>query len=402
MKFKWAAKSKDLNQGPFHFGSLFFLFWEASKQHISHTATSSHTAPAFLYNLVMNWQERSTSPFLRIPPGVLSNPAFDGKARRTLSQTSRAMHEHIMLACTTVTVSIPMGRRVELGRIVGRLRQCAAEGLHLRKLILERGTASRPCTWCLNALAPLTSLEHLVLSNIDVLDLEPLTALRLQRLDLSGLLTERHQGPNSPTVRGLHAMTGLKSLNCSNLLRVQDLGPLAALDLCHLDCSHMKGVDDIGPLAGLSNLQTLYCNSTSVSDLQPLANLSTLHTLNCADLPCVSSLSPLSGLTSLESLNCQGLLRVTDVSPISFCTRLKHLDCCHMGRVSGLGLLAGLTSLDDFYFDGTYSGTEGDGDCDVEYDGESEIDPMHNVLTGLQNLSMDHDDGDLSFGTPIW
>mmetsp|Transcript_6148 Transcript_6148/g.16317 ORF Transcript_6148/g.16317 Transcript_6148/m.16317 type:complete len:194 (+) Transcript_6148:281-862(+) len=128
----------------------------------------------------------TVSPFLHIPPGVLSNPAFNGEDRGKLAQTSRAMRALVMRACTSVIVYPAPANDLQLQEMVRRLRQCCAEGLCLQKLTIDGFDGDTNVT-DLGPLAALPSLQHLHCDcTSKVAGLEPLAALTgLRYLDCS-------------------------------------------------------------------------------------------------------------------------------------------------------------------------------------------------------------------------
>jgi hypothetical protein len=118
----------------------------------------------------------------------------------------------------------------------------------------------------------------------------------------------------------LHALTGLRSLNCSGT-NVSDLTPVADMKLEYLDCQFTH-VADLTPLRGMP-LTYLNCGGTDVSDLSPLKGMP-LENLILSGAP-VSDLSPLRGMP-LTLLGCSST-NVTDLSPLKDLPRLAVLWC---------------------------------------------------------------------------
>lgn len=113
-------------------------------------------------------------------------------------------------------------------------------------------------------------------------------------------------------IRGLPDLTVLR---CAGSFRqkgiLNDLSPLAGMNLVHLNCLDTK-VADLTPLRGMSIVH-LDVSRTNVADLSPLEGMPLEH-LDCFNT-LVSNLSSLRGMP-LKWLNCFGT-RVTDLKPLT-------------------------------------------------------------------------------------
>jgi hypothetical protein len=113
-------------------------------------------------------------------------------------------------------------------------------------------------------------------------------------------------------IRGLPDLTVLR---CAGSFRqkgiLNDLSPLAGMNLVHLNCLDTK-VSDLSPLRGMSIVH-LDISRTNVVDLTPLEGMPLVH-LDCFNTS-VTNLSSLRGMP-LKWLNCFGT-RVTDLKPLT-------------------------------------------------------------------------------------
>ena len=136
-------------------------------------------------------------------------------------------------------------------------------------------------------------------------------------------------------IRGLPDLTVLR---CAGSFRqkgiLNDLSPLAGMNLVHLNCLDTK-VADLAPLRGMSIVH-LDVSRTNVADLSPLEGMPLEH-LDCFNT-LVSNLSSLRGMP-LKWLNCFGT-RVTDLKPLTGMP-LRKLDASRT-KIKDLSPLRGM------------------------------------------------------------
>ena len=185
-----------------------------------------------------------------------------------------------------------------------------------------------------SAIAKLTRLERLYLSDTNVSDISPLVNLtKLKSLSL-----------NSTNVSDISALANLTNLSWLSLsdTNVSDISALARLTKLKTLGLRDTDVSDISALANLTNLEWLSLNSTNVSDISALARLTKLKTLGLYNTN-VSDISALARLMNLEGLH----LGDTNVSDISALARLTNLEWLHLydTNVSDISALARLTNL---------------------------------------------------------
>jgi Leucine-rich repeat (LRR) protein len=184
------------------------------------------------------------------------------------------------------------------------------------------------------ALARLTGLRSLILTDTQVANLVPLAGLtNLQTLNLRGT-----------QVANLEPLTGLTNLQTLNLrgTQVTNLEPLTGLTNLQTLNVERTQVEDLAPLAGLVNLQTLNASATRVTTLEPVADLIALHTLHIWTTQ-VARLAPLAGLTNLQTLNLQRT-EVDNFAPLAGLTLLRTLDLRET-KITDLSHLTDLAAL---------------------------------------------------------
>lgn len=194
----------------------------------------------------------------------------------------------------------------------------------------------------LNLLSGIPAVS-LSLVQTDITDIQPISGLLLQHLDLSGTFVAKIEGlkgmplrtlnlshtqvedifqlRESPleeldashtpirSISGLHSLP-LKTLNLSNT-KITDLRPLSTSPLSNLDLSKTP-VQDIAALAHLP-LRSLWLDETQVSDLTPLEN-SQIEELSLVRAP-ITSLTPLAN-SRISALHLSGCAQLEDLSPL--------------------------------------------------------------------------------------
>ncbi len=199
-----------------------------------------------------------------------------------------------------------------------------------------------------SALANLTQLEVLELSNTAVSDVSALANLtQLEVLELNGTAVD---------VSTLANLTQLRALGLSNTA-VSDVSALVSTlanltQLVRLGLSN-TAVSDVSALANLTQLRSLELAFTAV-DVSTLANLTQLRALGLYNTA-VSDVSALANLTQLRSLDLS-LTAVSDVSALANLTQLVRL-YLRGTAVSDVSALANLTQLEQLRL----------GDCPLSY-----------------------------------
>lgn len=196
-----------------------------------------------------------------------------------------------------------------------------------------------------NDLTPLKSLEDLRILDLNRnsggADLAPLSDLPLFALDVSSYY---NTGTSNQTL-DIQALANITSLNVLNISdnQIEDLEPLRSLVNLEnrLDASN-NNIADISPITSLKELRNI---SLRMNDITVLPNLSELTNLTDLSLGLnqISNISPLSSLTSLDNLN----LSDNDISDISALTSLTSLERLDLGNnnISDIRGLAGLNKL---------------------------------------------------------
>jgi hypothetical protein len=169
-------------------------------------------------------------------------------------------------------------------------------------------------------------------------ELERLTLL--QSLDLGTCVRINGLGP-------VAALTSLKFLNLCGCRQISDLKPLTALtSLQSLDlswCSQIR-LEQLTTLTSLQFLDLYGCRQ--ISDLKPLTALTSLQSLRLSWCKQISDLKPLAALTSLQSLDLRGCVRINDLEPLAALPSLRSIDLWECPQISGLAIAA-LPSLDE-------------------------------------------------------
>ena len=168
------------------------------------------------------------------------------------------------------------------------------------------------------------------ISQLDMLRLRELKAVRRQIADLTGLehaVNLKGLALDGNQIRDITPLEGLTILEWLDLPdnNISDISSSAGItNLSSLNLSG-NSVSDLSPLAGLINMSFLYFSGTSVSDLSPLVRLPHLIVLDLSDNS-VSDLSPLAGLPLLERLE----LYSNNISDISSLAAMPHLTTLYL------------------------------------------------------------------------
>ena len=170
---------------------------------------------------------------------------------------------------------------------------------------------------------------ELDLSNLQILDLNPLRGLPITKLNLSGTqVVDLSPLLNLP----------IKELRLENT-RISDLSPLAERPLELLRCGRSKRVTDLTPLAQCLTLKSLSVAGTSVRSLEAIRGLQLAH-LGCASTA-VSDLSPIREMP-LKQIHFARTF-VSDVTPLSSCKSLEDIQLSE--SVWNVEILRGLPTL---------------------------------------------------------
>ena len=190
----------------------------------------------------------------------------------------------------------------------------------------------------LDALPPLETVWLTQCQDIE--DYSPLlrfTGLRVLALSGSGRLRSLRQLPPLGNVRSLSlADSGLgrelDALACAapNVINLylescdwlDDLAPLARLELQDLRIRGSSAVSDLRPLSGQADLSFLDVSLTRVGDLTPLEGLTKLKILRLTGCDAVADLRPMAALPNLEELRIEGIGAGTDLAPLALNRRV--------------------------------------------------------------------------------
>jgi hypothetical protein len=191
----------------------------------------------------------------------------------------------------------------------------------------------------LDALPPLETvwLTHCE----DIEDYSPLlrfTRLRALALFGSGRLRSLQQLPSLEAVGSLSlagsrlgrgeldplvsAAPNAINLYLENCDWLDDLAPLASLELQDLRIRGSSVVSDLRPLSGQTDLWLLDVSLTSVSDLTPLKRLTKLEILRLTGCDAVADLRPVAALPNLEELRIENIAAGTDLAPLALNQRV--------------------------------------------------------------------------------
>lgn len=194
----------------------------------------------------------------------------------------------------------------------------------------------------------MVNLTWLDLSGNAILDISQtpipqLTDLRHLNLSVNRVNDEWHRGIYFlEDISALASLTNLTELNLSNN-SIVDISTLANLtNLTTLDLT-TNPVEDISPLAGLTNLENLQANGLFSPNINYLTNLTNLHSLGLAHSR-LDDISPLVNLTNLQWLDVSGNHFLGDISPLSGLTNLRSLSLAN-AAINDLTPLTGLTNL---------------------------------------------------------
>ena len=164
-----------------------------------------------------------------------------------------------------------------------------------------------------------TGLRTLVLSGSSrvrtLRQLPPLEAVGSLSLAGSGL----GRGELDPLVGAAPNLTYLYLENCDWL---DDLAPLARLELKDLRIRGSSAVSDLRPLRRQANLSFLDVSLTRVGDLTPLEGLTNLKILRLTGCDAVADLRPLAAVPNLGELRIQGIAAGTDLAPLALNQRV--------------------------------------------------------------------------------
>ena len=198
----------------------------------------------------------------------------------------------------------------------------------------------------ISALAGLTNLDALDLSNNNISDLGALSGLsKLMSLRLSGNPVSDYEpirellpnitdkdfeplfgdaAPDTPIEIAEPAFEAAqrRAMNIYDRPITEKDAYLVRSLALHNEKTEESMFSDIAPLKCFVNLEHLEFNSNPITDLSALAGLTRLKSLNVGFCP-VGDLTPLSGLVNLDYLNnCP----VTDFAPLANLTNLRMLD----------------------------------------------------------------------------
>ncbi|MER5980071.1 NACHT domain-containing protein [Streptomyces sp. NPDC001857] len=109
----------------------------------------------------------------------------------------------------------------------------------------------------------------------------------------------------------------VENLYLDNCDWLDDLGPLAELQLKDLRINGSSAVNDLRSLRRQDKLSFLDVAQTQVSDLAPLEELPELRTLRLTDCGAISDLRPLVALPQLRELRIERIAPGTDLSPLA-------------------------------------------------------------------------------------
>ena len=206
---------------------------------------------------------------------------------------------------------------------------------NLKHLDLRHNNELRDIT----AIAGLTQLKELGLTENQLSDITPLTGLtQLEALNMS-----RNQLSDISPLAGL---TQLKTLALEGN-QISDISPLAGL-------INLKGLsitgnqfNDISPIAGLTRLEELYLSNNQISDISPIVRLIHLKRLSIAYAQ-ISDITPLAealaGLTELKGVSLVGN-QISDISPLVGLKNLNELNLAG-NHISDISPLVGLIHLE--------------------------------------------------------
>lgn len=164
-------------------------------------------------------------------------------------------------------------------------------------------------------LTQFTSLERLILEDLDIVDLTPVgTLTQLEALYLSACDAVTDLSP----LAGLESLEELYIYDCSGISDCTPLEDISSLVILGLD--FCTSVTDLNFLYGVPALQTLSLYSdTRITDFSPLEALPELQVLNLVDTSFVTEDLPLlSGMTAMEDLSVP--------SEITDCSALLEMD----------------------------------------------------------------------------
>ncbi|WP_185152707.1 leucine-rich repeat domain-containing protein [Fulvivirga aurantia] len=194
----------------------------------------------------------------------------------------------------------------------------------------------------IDALANLTDLKSLSLSNTSIKDVAPLRNLTdLEHLDLSRTDIE--------DISMIKYCRALKSIDLSHT-QVRDIEVLSNMHrLENLNLSHTE-VDDLTPISELKNLQRLKLRQTRVTALSSLNKLDQLQELNVSQTA-IHKLEPLSGLNKLSIINLDST-NIIDLQPLGQLNNLEVVSI-NFTSVGSLEPLSAIKSLKSLYCDNT-------------------------------------------------
>jgi hypothetical protein len=104
---------------------------------------------------------------------------------------------------------------------------------------------------------------------------------------------------------------------------LDDLDPLAGLELCDLRINGSSAVSDLRPLSGQVNLSFLDVSHTCIGDLTPLERLTKLRVLRLNGCDAVADLRPVAALPNLQELRIEGIADGTDLAPLALNRRVN-------------------------------------------------------------------------------
>ena len=228
---------------------------------------------------------------------------------------------------------------------------------NLKHLDLRHNNELRDIT----AIAGLTQLKELGLTENQISDITPLTGLtQLETLNISW-----------NQISDISPLAGLKNLKTLTLdgNQISDISPLTGLTQLKGLSMTANQINDITPLTGLTNLEELYLSGNQISDFAPFTGLTQLNKIaigyaqisditplveSIAELPKleninleynqISDITPLAGLTQLNKLRLENN-QISDIKPLEGLTQLKGLTLT-CNQISDITPLARLTQLE--------------------------------------------------------
>lgn len=240
---------------------------------------------------------------------------------------------------------------------------------------LEHLTITAGPSGQLSALAPLTTLQTLNISNVSI---------NTEELDIIGTLVNLEKltlnGCSLSTVSPLKDLTALQYLDLGNNT-IRNIDALKSMSkLTELNLQH-NALTDLSSLSGLTAIKTLDVSFNSITDLNPITGMTTITWLDASNNN-LTEISNMAILTSLEHLSL-AYNTIADVTPLSECLALRDLNLSN-NVITDITTLNTLTTMTHFNFSANQVTElpEFPADCKL-----ITIDGSHNLLTKLDQLS---------------